>query len=96
MDVSILGAGCVGLVIGACFADTGNPVVCVDVDENRIARLNAGKAPIFESGLDTLIERNRAGQRLQCVVDAAFAVRHGHFQVIAVGAPAAEDGSADL
>ena len=96
MKVSIFGSGYVGLVTGACLADAGNQVVCVDVDRAKIDRLNRGEVPIHEPGLDTLIRRNMAKGRLTFTDDAALAVKHGLIQMIAVGTPPDEDGSADL
>jgi UDPglucose 6-dehydrogenase len=96
LRVTIFGSGYVGLVTGACLADAGNEVVCVDVDEAKIARLNAGEIPIHEPGLDELIARNREKGRLTFTTDAKAAVAHGLFQMIAVGTPPDEDGSADL
>jgi UDPglucose 6-dehydrogenase len=94
--VTIFGSGYVGLVTGACLADAGNHVVCVDVDENKIARLNAGEIPIHEPGLEELIQRNEAKGRIKFTTDATLGVEHGVFQMIAVGTPPDEDGSADL
>jgi UDPglucose 6-dehydrogenase len=96
MKVTIFGSGYVGLVSGACLAEAGNQVVCMDVDEQKVARLNRGEVPIHEPGLDGLIRRNREGGRLEFTTDAARAVEHGLFQLIAVGTPPGEDGSADL
>jgi UDPglucose 6-dehydrogenase len=96
MRVTIFGSGYVGLVTGACLADAGNHVICVDVDEDKIARLNRGEVPIHEPGLDDLIERNARAGRLEFTTDARKAVAHGLFQIIAVGTPPDEDGSADL
>jgi UDPglucose 6-dehydrogenase len=96
MKVTIFGSGYVGLVSGACLAEAGNQVVCMDVDEQKVARLNRGEVPIHEPGLDALIRRNREGGRLEFTTDAARAVEHGLFQLIAVGTPPGEDGSADL
>jgi UDPglucose 6-dehydrogenase len=96
MRVTIFGSGYVGLVTGACLADAGNHVICVDVDEAKIARLNRGEVPIHEPGLDDLIERNSKAGRLEFTTDAKKAVAHGLFQIIAVGTPPDEDGSADL
>jgi UDPglucose 6-dehydrogenase len=96
MDVTIFGSGYVGLVTGACLAEVGNHVVCVDVDPEKIALLNAGGVPIFEPGLDELIQRNRKAGRLSFTTDAEAGVRHGLFQFVAVGTPPDEDGSADL
>jgi len=94
--VTIFGSGYVGLVTGACLADAGNHVVCVDVDEQKIARLNAGEIPIHEPGLEELIQRNEAKGRIKFTTDATLGVEHGVFQMIAVGTPPDEDGSADL
>ena len=96
MKVTIFGSGYVGLVSGACLADAGNHVLCVDIDPARIERLNAGEVPIHEPGLDELIRRNRDAGRLEFTTDADRAVEHGLFQLIAVGTPPGEDGSADL
>ncbi len=96
MQLSIFGSGYVGLVTGACMAEMGNHVVCYDIDENKIAGLNAGKIPIYEPGLDAYIERNVEAGRLQFTADVTEAVDHGLFQFIAVGTPPDEDGSADL
>jgi UDPglucose 6-dehydrogenase len=96
LQITIFGSGYVGLVTGACLADAGNDVVCVDVDEAKIARLNAGEVPIHEPGLDELIARNRDKGRLSFTTDARAGVLHGLFQIIAVGTPPDEDGSADL
>jgi len=96
MRVTIFGSGYVGLVTGACLADAGNHVVCVDVDPRKIDRLNRGEVPIHEPGLDTLIKRNAEAGRLRFTLDAKEGVDHGLFQLIAVGTPPDEDGSADL
>ena len=96
MRVTIFGSGYVGLVTGACLADAGNHVVCVDVDAGKIARLNRGEVPIHEPGLDALIKRNADAGRLVFTTDAVKGVEHGLFQLIAVGTPPDEDGSADL
>jgi len=96
MRVTIFGSGYVGLVTGACLADSGNHVICVDVDQGKIDRLNRGEVPIHEPGLDELIERNRKAGRIEFTTDAARGVAHGLFQLIAVGTPPDEDGSADL
>ena len=96
MRVTIFGSGYVGLVTGACLADAGNDVVCVDVDAAKIARLNAGEIPIHEPGLEELVVRNRDKGRLKFTTDAKAGVEHGLFQVIAVGTPPDEDGAADL
>ncbi|HTY94739.1 MAG TPA: UDP-glucose/GDP-mannose dehydrogenase family protein [Steroidobacteraceae bacterium] len=96
MRVTIFGSGYVGLVTGACFADAGNHVVCVDVDAGKVERLNRGEVPIHEPGLDVLIKKNMEAGRLEFTTDAARGVEHGLFQIIAVGTPPDEDGSADL
>src|SRR6185437_189424 len=96
MKVSIFGCGYVGLVTGACLADAGNHVICVDVDAGRIERLNRGEVPIFEPGLDAVIRRNREAARLDFTTDTARAVEHGLFQLICVGTAPDEDGSADV
>jgi UDPglucose 6-dehydrogenase len=96
MRVTIFGSGYVGLVTGACLADAGNQVVCVDIDAAKVERLSRGEVPIHEPGLDELIKRNTAAGRLEFTTDAVKAIEHGLFQLIAVGTPPAEDGSADL
>jgi len=96
MRVTIFGSGYVGLVTGACFADMGNYVVCVDVNADRVACLNDGEVPIYEPGLEPMVVRNRAAGRLRFTTDAREGVGHGQFQFIAVGTPSDEDGSADL
>jgi UDPglucose 6-dehydrogenase len=96
MRVTIFGSGYVGLVTGACLAEAGNHVVCVDVDAAKIERLNRGDVPIHEPGLEGLIKRNSEAGRLEFTTDAPLAVGHGLFQLIAVGTPPGEDGSADL
>ncbi len=96
MKVTIFGSGYVGLVTGACLADAGNHVVCVDVDARKIDLLNRGEVPIHEPGLEAIVKRNHAAGRLHFTLDAAEGVAHGLFQLIAVGTPPDEDGSADL
>jgi UDPglucose 6-dehydrogenase len=96
MRVTIFGSGYVGLVTGACLADAGNHVICVDVDAGKIERLNRGEVPIHEPGLDALIKRNAEAGRIEFTTDAVRGVEHGLFQLIAVGTPPGEDGSADL
>jgi UDPglucose 6-dehydrogenase len=96
LKVTIIGSGYVGLVTGACLAEQGNNVFCVDVDPQKIAILNSGGVPIYEPGLKEMIERNRAAGRLQFSTDIAASVAHGDIQFIAVGTPPDEDGSADL
>ena len=96
MKVTVFGSGYVGLVTGACFAEAGNHVVCVDIDAGKVARLQAGEIPIHEPGLDVLVKRNFDKGRLKFTTDAEEGIRHGLFQFIAVGTPPEEDGSADL
>ena len=96
MKVTIFGSGYVGLVTGACLAEAGNHVVCVDVDAGKIERLKRGEVPIHEPGLDALLRRNSEAGRIEFTTDAKRGVEHGLFQFIAVGTPPDEDGSADL
>ncbi|AAU91386.1 UDP-glucose 6-dehydrogenase [Methylococcus capsulatus str. Bath] len=96
MKVTIFGSGYVGLVTGACLAEVGNDVVCIDIDAGKIERLERGEVPIYEPGLDTIIKRNMVAGRLQFTTDIDLGVSHGLFQFIAVGTPPDEDGSADL
>src|SRR5204862_6892651 len=96
MNVTIIGTGYVGLVTGACLADAGNSVFCLDVDEKKINLLNENKIPIFEPGLQPVVRRNREAGRLRFSTDVAASVTHGELQLIAVGTPPGEDGSADL
>ncbi|HEX4388904.1 MAG TPA: UDP-glucose/GDP-mannose dehydrogenase family protein [Steroidobacteraceae bacterium] len=96
MRVTIFGSGYVGLVSGACLAEAGNHVVCVDVDADKIERLKRGEVPIHEPGLEALIRRNAEAGRIEFTTDAVRGVEHGLFQLIAVGTPPGEDGSADL
>ena len=92
----MIGTGYVGLVTGACFAEVGNDVLCLDVDARKIAILNAGGVPIHEPGLEAMIARNAAAGRLAFTTDIDAAVAHGTMQFIAVGTPPDEDGSADM
>ncbi|MCW5633637.1 MAG: UDP-glucose/GDP-mannose dehydrogenase family protein [Rubrivivax sp.] len=96
MKISVIGAGYVGLVTSACLADMGNSVVCLEVDPARLRVLREGGVPIHEPGLEALVRHNVAARRLAFTDDAARAVGHGTLVFIAVGTPAAEDGSADL
>jgi UDPglucose 6-dehydrogenase len=96
MKIAVIGTGYVGLVAGACLAETGNDVVCADIDEKKIARLNDGEVPIYEPGLEPLIESNLAAGRLTFTTDVPAAVRASDVIFIAVGTPPGEDGSADL
>lgn len=96
MHITIFGSGYVGLVTGACMAEVGNHVICVDIDEDKIRRLNDGDVPIYEPGLDDYVARNKEAGRLEFTTDIEKAVDHGLFQFIAVGTPPDEEGSADL
>ena len=96
MNVSVIGTGYVGLVTGACLADAGNSVLCLDLNAEKIAALNAGQIPIFEPGLEPIVRRNREAGRLKFSTDVAASVAHGDLQLIAVNTPPGEDGSADL
>jgi UDPglucose 6-dehydrogenase len=96
MNVTVFGSGYVGLVTGACLAEVGNDVICMDVDNRKIDMLNQGKSPIYEPGLEQMVQRNAKAGRLRFTTDAHRAVKHGLFQFIAVGTPPDEDGSADL
>ena len=96
MKIAVVGTGYVGLVAGACFAESGNDVVCVDKDEGKIRTLKRGKMPIYEPGLEELVRRNRAEGRLSFTTTLPKAVRDSAIIFIAVGTPQGEDGSADL
>ena len=96
MKITVVGAGYVGLVTGACLAEMGNHVMCVDLDPRKIEMLNRGEIPIHEPGLDQIVQRNAAAGRLQFTTDVQAAVGHGTLQFIGVGTPPDEDGSADL
>jgi UDPglucose 6-dehydrogenase len=96
MKVAFHGTGYVGLVTGACIADTGNQVICVDIDEDKVERLRNGDIPIYEPGLESIVKRNRENGRLRFTTDVAEAVKFATFQFIAVGTPPDEDGSADM
>jgi UDPglucose 6-dehydrogenase len=94
--VTVIGSGYVGLVAGACFAETGNDVVCADRDEAKIGGLLRGQLPIYEPGLEPIVARNVAEGRLRFTTDLEAAIQHGDVVFIAVGTPPGEDGSADL
>jgi UDPglucose 6-dehydrogenase len=96
MHVAVIGSGYVGLVAGACLAETGNDVVCVDKDAEKIARLQRNEIPIYEPGLEPMVKRNQEEGRLTFTTDLAAAVREARVIFIAVGTPPGEDGSADL
>ena len=96
MQVTIIGTGYVGLVVGSCLAEAGNHVVCADIDEEKIARLTAGEVPIYEPGLGRLLKHNLAEGRLRFTTDAAEGITLADVIFIAVGTPPGEDGSANL
>ncbi len=96
MKVAVVGTGYVGLVVGACLAESGNDVICVDKDEAKVRMLRRGKSPIYEPGIEDLLRRNKAEGRLVFTTDLAKAVRQSTIIFIAVGTPQGEDGSADL
>jgi len=96
MRIAVVGTGYVGLVVGACFAETGNQVICVDKDDAKVRSLRRGKIPIFEPGLEELVKRNFAEKRLSFTKDLATSVKKSDVIFIAVGTPMGEDGSADL
>lgn len=96
MKITVIGSGYVGLVSGACLADLGNNVLCLDIDSKKIALLQNGFSPIYEPGLEDVIDRNLTAGRLRFTSDTSESVAHGLIQMIAVGTPSGEDGSADL
>jgi UDPglucose 6-dehydrogenase len=96
MKIAVIGSGYVGLVVGACLSESGNDVISADIDEDKVARLNGGEVPIYEPGLEPLIENNLAAGRLRYTTDVAGAVAASEIVFIAVGTPPGEDGSADL
>ena len=95
-NIAVVGVGYVGLVTGAGFADLGNKVCCVDIDEQKIKTLQAGEVPIFEPGLHEMIERSVQANRLSFTTDYAVALEEAEFVFIAVGTPEGVDGEADL
>ena len=96
MKIAVIGTGYVGLVTGTCFAESGNDVVCVDIDQTKIERLRNGEVPIYEPGLGELIERNIASGRLQFTTAVSVAVPPAQLVYLAVGTPMSESGAADL
>src|SRR5215467_6100625 len=96
MKLTIVGTGYVGLVAGTCFADSGNDVICIDVDTAKFKALNAGKVPIYEPGLEELVHKNVREKRLSFSTDLATAVGQSEVIFIAVGTPEGESGDADL
>ena len=96
MDISIIGSGYVGLVTGACFADVGHHVICVDNDAGKVKQLKAGEVPIYEPGLEEIIHRNVSAQRLQFTGNIQGAVERSQIIFIAVPTPPLPDGDVDL
>lgn len=96
MKIAVVGTGYVGLVTGTCFAETGNQVICVDIDENKVARLNQGDIPIYEPGLDVLFDRNVSEGRLKFTTNLAEGIKEAQIIFLALPTPPGEDGSADL
>src|SRR6185312_8038848 len=96
MRIAVVGTGYVGLVAGVCFADTGHCGICVDVDEKKIKRLREGHSPIYEPGLEELLGKNIAAERLSFSTDLPAAVKQSDVVFIAVGTPQADSGDADL
>src|SRR5262249_5595024 len=96
MKIAVVGTGYVGLVAGACLAENGNEVICVDKDPAKIRQLQRGSIPIYEPGLEELVRRNRAEKRLTFTTQLDRGVRQAQIIFIAVGTPTGEDGSADL
>src|SRR5204863_8825573 len=96
MKLAVVGTGYVGLVLGACLAETGNDVVCIDKDAAKVRQLRRGVMPIYEPGLEEMVRRNRAEKRLEFTTDLPKAVKAAAIVFIAVGTPQDEDGSADL
>ncbi len=96
MNIAVVGTGYVGLVTGTCFAETGNHVICVDIDAAKVERMRNGEVPIFEPGLDLLFERNTQQGRLEFTTDLAYAVERSHILFLALPTPPGGDGSADL
>src|SRR5688572_20474958 len=96
MKLSVIGTGYVGLVTGTCFAETGNTVTCVDIDENKVKKLQQGQVTIFEYGLQAMFEKNVHQQRLFFTTDLATGIKDAKIIMLALPTPPGEDGSADL
>jgi len=96
MKISVFGSGYVGLVTAACLSEVGNDVLCIDIDNEKIEKLKNGKIPIYEPGLESMVNENHEAGRLNFTTNIEKAVKHGLFQFIAVGTPPDEDGLADL
>ena len=96
MNIAVVGTGYVGLVTGTCFAETGNHVICVDIDANKVQMMKDGKVPIYEPHLDVLFERNIRQGRLSFTTDLPSAIKDAQIIFLALPTPPGEDGSADL
>src|SRR3977135_4580214 len=96
MNITVVGTGYVGLVSGTCFAESGNEVICVDIDKERVERLTAGKVPIYEAGLEELVRRNLKEKRITFTTDLASAISQSMVSFVAVGTPMGANGAADL
>src|SRR5204863_4301452 len=96
MKIAVVGTGYVGLVLGACLAENGNDVTCIDKDDAKVRQLRRGVMPIYEPGLEEMVRRNRAEKRLEFTTDLSKSVQAASMVFIAVGTPQHEDGSADL
>ena len=96
MNLAVIGTGYVGLVAGTCFAESGNDVICVDIDQKKIEMLKSGKVPIYEPGLEEMVRRNAEEQRLIFSTDVADAVKNCPILFIAVGTPQGDNGHANL
>ena len=96
MQVAVVGTGYVGLVTGTCLADSGNTVICLDIDAKKVSALNQSEIPIYEPGLEEMVQRNTAAGRLRFTTNATEAIQQAEIIFIAVGTPASNDGSADL
>ncbi|NCX96983.1 MAG: UDP-glucose/GDP-mannose dehydrogenase family protein, partial [Chitinophagia bacterium] len=96
MEIAIIGTGYVGLVTGTCFAETGNNVTCIDIDANKVQKLKEGKTPIYEPGLDVLLERNIKEHRLHFTTNLAEGIKEAKIIFLALPTPPGKDGSADL
>ena len=96
MKIAVVGTGYVGLVLGACLAENGNTVACVDKDAEKVATLHAGRIPLYEPGLEEMVRRNQTDERLSFTTDLPTSVKSAEVVFIVVGTPQGEDGSADL
>ena len=96
MKISVIGTGYVGLVTGTCLAETGNEVICVDIDEEKVKKMRSGEVPIYEPHLDVLFERNIKANRLNFSTSLEEGLEHGDIIFLALPTPEDEDGSADL